>query len=188
MLRSNETRLTVRQGRLASVAFCCCVATLATSCAATLHDATHDGAHATQAAGALDLTLAHSDRSLIELRELRGQPLLLFLFATYDDACQLALTHVERFRQRDPQFPVLGVALQPNAREFLDAYRDALAVSFPLTYDASDVVLKGKTALGRIIGVPAFVLLDAQGTIREVRYGVLEANELTDFVAPVRGK
>jgi hypothetical protein len=132
---------------------------------------------------ALDLTLARSDRALFQLAELRGKPTLLFLFATYDGNSQLALTHLERLLQHEKRLAVLGIALQPNAPEFLDPYRDALSVTFPLSYDPAGVVLRGETGLGPIASVPAFVSLGARGQVLGVRYGALTEPQLRDFVA-----
>lgn len=132
----------------------------------------------------VDLTLARADGSLLTLSGARGKPLLLFLFATYDGNSQLALTHLEVLLRREPRIAALGIALQPDAREFLEPYRAALSVTFPLTYDPEDVVLADKSALGAIDAVPAFVSIDAHGVLQAIRYGVLTPSELQDLVAP----
>lgn len=174
MPRSSDRRLR---------AFAWLLLTLLSACGGAQRSASE--AQAEQAP--LELTLARSDRSLFPLSSLRGTPTLLFLFATYDSASQLALTHLERVLSQTPELRALGIALQPDARVFLDAYRDALSVSFPLAFDPDNAILGRKTALGRIESVPALVLLDAEGHVRGVRYGVTAEPELLRFVAPVLG-
>lgn len=131
---------------------------------------------------AVELRLARSDQTTFALSSLRGKPTLLFLFATYDTPSQLALAHLERLLARERRISVLGLALQPGAREFLDPYRDALSVDFPLAYDPSNEILPGKTDLGRITAVPGFILLDAEGHVIATRYGVATQAELHDWL------
>jgi hypothetical protein len=132
----------------------------------------------------VQLQLADESGRAVSLSRWQGQPLLIFIFSTSDTGSQLALTHIEHWLGHERSISVLGIALQPDARLFLAPYRDALGVSFPLTYDPQDVMLRGQSDLGSIVAVPSFVLLDAQGRERARHYGVLEEAELQDFVEP----
>ena len=126
----------------------------------------------------LDLSLARSDGTRVELAAVSGKPTLLFLFATYDQASQLALVPLLQLIEQEPRVAVLGVALQPDAKAFLDMYKRALSIPFELYFDPDDQLLHGGTALGRVRAVPLFVALDAQGRIREQRYGVPTGEQL----------
>ncbi|HEX7479736.1 MAG TPA: hypothetical protein VF331_18175 [Polyangiales bacterium] len=131
----------------------------------------------------IELQLADPRGQPLSLARFAGRPLLIFLFSTSDTGSQLALTHIEHWLLRRHSMDVLGIALQPDAKLFLTPYRDALSVSFPLSYDPQDVILSGHSDLGRVEAVPALIVLDAQGSERGRRYGVLDEAELQSFVA-----
>jgi len=133
----------------------------------------------------VELLLSRADGTRFQLSSLRDRPTLLFLFATYDTASQLALGHLERFLAREPRISVLGVALQPDANAFLDPYRDALSVDFPLSYDPGNTVLRGTSELGLITSVPAFIAIDTLGRVSATRYGVATPDELGELVEPL---
>jgi peroxiredoxin len=127
---------------------------------------------------ALDLSLARSDGTLVELAALRGKPTLLFLFATYDATSQLALTELLSFVEHEPRIQVLGVAVQPDAKAFLDLYQRALSVPFALFFDPENQLLRGASALGRLRAVPGLVALDAAGHLRMQHYGATSLAQL----------
>lgn len=122
--------------------------------------------------------LLAANRQPLNLRELRGRPLLLFIFTTFDDTCQLALIPLERVLHAHPELRALGIAAQPDPQQLLPLYRDALGVSFPLAYEPDNQVVAGKTMLGAIQTVPTYVLLDAQGRIAARHTGALTASAL----------
>jgi cytochrome oxidase Cu insertion factor (SCO1/SenC/PrrC family) len=131
----------------------------------------------------LPLTLASGDPT--DLARLRGRPVLVFLFATYDTACQLALEPLTELQARTPELQLIGIAVQPDAEAFLPPYASALDVRFTLAFDPTGNLLRGTTGLGAIPAVPFYVLLDAQGVVQDRHVGVLEKAALADFVAPV---
>jgi hypothetical protein len=136
----------------------------------------------------IELQLADPSGQPLSLARFAGRPLLIFLFSTSDTGSQLALTHLEHWLSRSHSVDVLGIALQPDAKLFLTPYRDALSVSFPLSYDPHDVMLRGRSDLGRVEAVPALIVLDAQGGERDRRYGVLDEAELQSFVTAALGR
>jgi peroxiredoxin len=131
----------------------------------------------------VELMLLNANGQSLDLRELRGRPLLLFVFTTFDDTCQLALIPLERALRAHPELRALGIAVQPEPQQLLPLYRDALAVSFPLTYEPDNQVVAGKTMLGPIQTVPTYVLLDAQGRIAARHTGALNAAALEELFA-----
>jgi len=167
----------LRRGMWLALAIAVCVA-----CGAVTQRA--GGARAGRAPVEVELTSVDGRR--FALSELRGSPLLLFVFTTYDDACQIALTEIERLLQSHSGLQALGVAVQPNAEQLLPLYRDALSVSFPLAYDPTSAVLRGESELGAVGAVPAFVMLDAQGRITARHIGALDRAGLAKLVASAR--
>jgi len=139
-----------------------------------------------QRAPLLDLSLTRADGARAELSAWRGRPLLLFLFATYDEASQLEFVPLQQLLERERQLQVVGVALQPEAATFLKLFQRALSVPFELYYDADNQLLHKQTALGALRGVPAFVALDAEGRIRGVHYGVATHEQLRALAASAR--
>ncbi len=112
---------------------------------------------------AIELGLRRAGGEWIHLGDLRGQPVLLFFFATFDTPSQAALRPTSRFARSHPDVHVVGIATQPNAPQLLGPYEAALAPAFPLTYDPARNVHNGTSSLGVIAGVPSYIMLDAGG-------------------------
>ena len=136
----------------------------------------------------LELTLARADGTRVELAAISGKPTLLFLFATYDEASQLALVPLLRFIEQDPTVSVLGIALQPDAKAFLDMYKRALSIPFELYFDPDNRLLPGATAVGRVPTIPAFVALDSRGQVRAHVYGPATGEQLRALAERARAR
>jgi hypothetical protein len=136
-------------------------------------------------AAPVELSLVSAEGRRFGLAQLRGRPLLLFVFTTYDQASQLALTPLVDFLRGRDDLNVLGIAAQPGAGALLPLYRDALAVPFPLAYEAEAQIVAGNSMLGPIETVPTYVLLDAEGRIAARHTGALTDRELEELVDPV---
>lgn len=112
----------------------------------------------------IELTLRTVDGAFYEIGELRGGTVLLYFFATFDGVSQAGLDPLGRFATaHDGELTIVGVAIQPEARELLDAYVHALAPPFVATYDPDDRVTQGATDLERVVTVPTYVMIDARG-------------------------
>ena len=109
------------------------------------------------------MSLRRPDGRWIHLGDLRGAPVLIFVFATFDGVSQAALRPLRRFARDNPDVHVIGVAAQPDASQLLDPYESALAPPFPLTYDPARDVNHGTSPLGAIDAVPTFIMYDAHG-------------------------
>jgi peroxiredoxin len=130
----------------------------------------------------LELSLVRADGAQYELGALLTKPTLLFMFATYDTASQFELTRLSHFATTEPRVDVIGVAAQPDAKTFLKLFQEALSVPFALYFDPTNQLLLGKTAVGKLDAVPAFVALDPEGHIRAVRYGPATESQLRELV------
>lgn len=147
-----------------------CVMLLAGACAGSLGP----GAHAPL----LDLTLARTDGSRFELSALHGKPVLLFLFATYDEASQFDLVPLTRIAESEPDLTIIGVALQPEADKFLRLFKRSLPVPFELFYDPDNTLLGGSSALGQLPGIPVVIAIDDEGRVRDSLIGATNVEAL----------
>ncbi|MCS6798053.1 MAG: TlpA family protein disulfide reductase [Myxococcota bacterium] len=111
------------------------------------------------------LTVRRLDGSSLEIPSLRGHPVLLFVFLTYDGMSQASLDLLRRFVREHPEVRVVGVAAQPHARALLEAWAASLEPPFEVTHDEGGTVAAGTSDLGRIDAVPAFFALDARGRL-----------------------
>jgi len=135
----------------------------------------------------LSMALTTADGEPLELARLRGRPVLLFVFTTFDEACQLALIPLSHFAEAHPELDVVGVAAQPDPAQLLQLYADTLDVRFPLAYDPEHRVVSGRSPIGRVDTIPAYVVLDARGRVVARRGGAAsepELEALTEDVIP----
>lgn len=130
----------------------------------------------------LELSLISDEGRTLNLSALRGRPVLLFMFATYDASSQLALAGLLRKLEGDTRITPIGVAVQPDARAFLAPFRAALELPFPIYIDATNALLTGESALGKLPGVPAFVAVDPRGQVRRTLFGVATKDQLEELI------
>jgi peroxiredoxin len=134
-------------------------------------------------AGPLELEVASSNGRRFELAGLRGEPLLLFLFATYDQASQFALVPLTRLAEEDKRVKIIGIALQPEAQKFLPMFQQSIDLPFALYFDPDNHLLGGDTVLGKVGSIPVTIAVDAEGRIRDQWFGALttrQAEKLRD--------
>ena len=110
---------------------------------------------------------------------------MIFLFATFDDASQLAVGKLIDVRKKHPELRILGVALQPNPQPFLDSYAGALAIDFPLAYEPAGTILRGESGLGEGVTVPSFFAVDSGGRVVQTFAGVPTLADLEGLIAPL---
>lgn len=134
--------------------------------------------HAPGESAPVELTLKTPEGVFVDVGDLRGQVVLIFLFATFDGVSQAAVTPVTRFARHQPDVYVLGAAVQPNARELVDAWQAALTPPFVVTYSPEDALPNGTTDLGRIGTVPTFIFLDKRGRIAAQEVGIVSEARL----------
>ncbi|HJL19443.1 MAG TPA: TlpA disulfide reductase family protein [Sandaracinaceae bacterium LLY-WYZ-13_1] len=134
--------------------------------------------------GSIELTLRRVDGTFLEVGEQRGQPVLLYVFATFDGVSQMVLNPLRNVIERHPGLRVIGIAAQPSARLLVDAYEHALHPPFPVTYDPEETVRRGESDLGALDAVPTLVLLDERGVEIARHTGFLDERQLEAFLAP----
>jgi len=119
----------------------------------------------------LDLGVRLSDGRWLELADLRGKPVLLFVFATFDAVSQASLTPLRPFVPQHPGIIVVGIAAQPRAMQLVEAWAYALDPPFG--------------SLGKIEIVPTFILYGAHGYEIDRATGLLTEGDLARLVEPV---
>jgi hypothetical protein len=133
----------------------------------------------------LDLGIRLSDGRWLELADLRGTPVLLFVFATFDAASQASLKSLRPFVPQHPGVIVIGVAAQPRAAPLVEAWAYALDPPFVVGADPYGKVENGESVLGKIDTVPTYVLYNANGFEIDRTSGLLSEGDLAEFVQPV---
>jgi hypothetical protein len=136
----------------------------------------------------LDLGLRSSDGRWIELADLRGTPVLLFVFATFDAVSQASLTSLRPFVPQHPEVIVIGIAAQPRALQLVEAWAYALDPPFIVGADPYGRVENGESMLGKIETVPTYILYDAEGYEIDRTTGLVTEGDLALLVQPVSQK
>lgn len=135
----------------------------------------------------LDLGLRLTDGRWVELAELRGTPVLLFVFATFDAVSQASLKSLRPFVPQHPELIVIGVAAQPRAGQLVEAWDYALDPPFVLGTNPYGRVENGDSMLGKIETVPTYILYDADGYEVDRTTGLLSEGDLARLVKPLYG-
>lgn len=133
-----------------------------------------------------ELTLKLLDDEYFELGEQRGHVVLLYFFATFDGVSQAALQPLAQFAEAHPDVLIVGVAIQPSARELLDAYVHALSPPFLPAYDPEESIVQGASDLGRLDTVPSYVFIDALGIETGRHEGAATRRVLEDLFSRIR--
>ncbi len=133
----------------------------------------------------LDLGLRLTDGRWLELADLRGTPVLLFVFATFDAVSQASLKSLRPFVPQHPEVIVVGVAAQPRALQLVDAWAFALDPPFVVGANPYGYVENGESMLGKIETVPTYILYDANGYEIDRTTGLVTEGDLARLVEPV---
>lgn len=135
----------------------------------------------------LDLGIRLSNGRWAELADLRGTPVLVFVFATFDAVSQASLKSFRPFVPQHPEVVVVGIAAQPRASQLVEAWAYALDPPFPVGADPYGHVENGESMLGKIETVPTYILFDADGYEVDRTTGLLSEGDLVELVRPVTG-
>ncbi|MEM9727537.1 MAG: TlpA disulfide reductase family protein [Myxococcota bacterium] len=133
----------------------------------------------------LELGIRLSDGRWLELGDVRGRPVLLFVFATFDMVSQAAIKPLRPFVQQHPNVVVVGIASEPRATQLVEAWAYALDPPFAVGADPYGNLENGRTVLGRIEKVPTYILYDAAGYEVDRVVGYQSEAELEEMVSPV---
>jgi len=135
----------------------------------------------------IELALRTPEGVFVDLGDLRGKPIVLFVFATFDTESQAATRPLARFqRAHVGDAHVVGIAVQPNAAELVGPWSQALGITFTVTYEPEPRILAGATDLGTLAGVPSYIVLDAEGLVVARHTGFASENKLARLLDAAR--
>ena len=126
----------------------------------------------------VDVTLPLLPRGNLTLSSLRGKPVVLALFATWDLRSQAEAAMMQQLHERrQEEVSVVSVALGPLGAKGLPMIRtfaEVMGLTYPVMLaEPDDATLAA--ALGRTTRVPRTLLLDAHGRV------LLDMTGQTDF-------
>ncbi len=159
------------------------------ACGGAGADAGLGTSHAAREAEPVELAVRTPEGAFIDVGDLRGQPVVLFIFATFDAASQAATEPLSRFqRAHAADAHVLAIAVQPNAAELVRPWAQALDLTLTVTYEPEPRILLGASALGSIPAIPTYVVLDSAGRVVARYTGFASENKLERLLDAARGR
>ncbi len=132
-----------------------------------------------------DFTLPTLEGGLITLSELRGQPILINLWASWCPPCRLEMPLLINVYQRyqGEGLVILGLNVtEQDSLEAVNAFVEEFDVPFPVLLDEAGHV--SNDAYG-MIGLPMSVFVDRNGIVKRVVLGALVSNEVDGYIAEI---
>ena len=124
-----------------------------------------------------DYTATTLEGDSISLASLRGEVVLLNLWATWCGPCRTETPYLQSLFEdyKDQGFSIVGVSLDTgDASEDIEIFVEEYGVSYTILHDP---MMKGMD-LYQVLGLPATFLVDREGILRWMRYGpILEGDE-----------
>jgi peroxiredoxin len=117
----------------------------------------------------------------LSLADLRGQVVLLNLWATWCAPCRHETPFLEAlFKERKGQgLTIVGVSMDTgDARNQVVEFVQEFGVTYPILLDPQ---MRGMDAY-RVLGLPASFLIDRDGVLRWMRFGPVAEND-QDFLS-----
>jgi cytochrome c-type biogenesis protein len=120
------------------------------------------------------------DGETVTLESLRGQVVLLNLWATWCTPCRLETPYLEEIfeEHRDRGFEVVGISMDTgDAADDVAMFVEEFAVTYTILHDPQ---MRGME-LYQVLGLPATFLIDREGVLRWMRYGPIPEGD-ADFL------
>jgi peroxiredoxin len=117
-----------------------------------------------------DFSLADANGSMIRLSDLRGQPVVINLWASWCQPCRAEMPALQRVyaEYQSQGLVLLGVnATNQDDAAAARAFTEELGLTFPILYDSQGAVAK----LYALRALPTTFFIDRAGVIREVVIG-----------------
>jgi peroxiredoxin len=130
-------------------------------------------------APAPDFRLTTPSGESVALSDYLGQAVLLNFWATWCEPCKAEMPLFEQAQQSagPAGFQVLAVNFDEPPAD-VQAFQDALGLSFPLLLDPGAVVQR----LYRVIGYPTSFWIDRDGRVAAVHVGVMSEQQVNDYL------
>ena len=130
-------------------------------CGTALPVAPQEGA---QAPG---FTLTTLDEGIVELDELKGQPVLLNFWATWCGWCRYQMPFFQAaFEEKGHEVKIIGINLRENSN-MVQQFVEGEGVAFTVALDPDGTAASAYN----IRSIPATFLIDEQGVIKYIRIG-----------------
>lgn len=129
---------------------------------------------------AREYAAATLDGDTVTLESLRGQVVLLNLWATWCTPCRMETPYLQSVFEeyRDDGFRIVGVSLDTgDAADQVAMFVEEYGVSYTILHDPQ---MRGME-LYQVLGLPATFLIDREGILRWMRYGPIPEND-PDFL------
>jgi peroxiredoxin len=123
-----------------------------------------------------DFNLPSRDGKSIDLKQLKGQVVMINFWATWCGPCRQEMPLLEQMhRKYKPMgFTLLGVNVEPDSSG-AEGWLKQTPVSFPILFDRENRVSK----LYNVSGMPSSVLIDRNGNVRYLHQGYRSGDENT---------
>jgi peroxiredoxin len=105
------------------------------------------------------------DGRWLSLEQGRGNPTLVYFWATWCPVCRLEQGAIDDLAE---DYPVITVATRSGDAQALSAYLNEHALSFPVVLDETGVLAER----WGVKGVPASFVIDSRGEIRHAVFGL----------------
>jgi peroxiredoxin len=120
------------------------------------------------------------DGDTVALSTLRGEVVLLNLWATWCGPCRTETPYLQSlYEERAPEgFRIVGISLDvASAANQVAAFVEEFGVTYTILHDPQ---MRGME-IYRVIGLPATFLIDREGILRWMRYGPIDESD-RDFL------
>lgn len=117
----------------------------------------------------------------VSLESLRGQVVLLNLWATWCTPCRMETPYLQSIYEehRDDGFVIVGISMDTrDAADDVAMFVDEFDVTYTILHDPQ---MRGME-LYQVLGLPATFLIDREGVLRWMRYGPIPEDD-PDFLA-----
>ncbi|HUF76727.1 MAG TPA: TlpA disulfide reductase family protein [Longimicrobiales bacterium] len=125
---------------------------------------------------AIEYTAATLEGDTVSLTSLRGEVVLLNLWATWCVPCRTETPYLQSLfeERRDEGFRIVGISLDTGAAaDQVAAFVEEYGVTYTILHDPQ---MRGME-LYQILGLPATFLIDREGVLRWMRYGPIAEND-----------
>ena len=137
------------------------------------------GPEAGTEAAAFDLPVILNGEGRLRLEQVRGEPVLVEVFASWCATCQRSAPIVHRVAAAQREHPARFVAISVD--DDPEAGRQAArewGISFPVAHDTGSFARAYRIAV-----LPTFILIDADGKVREVAAGGVSERRLESWLS-----
>ncbi|HSF79765.1 MAG TPA: redoxin domain-containing protein [Anaerolineales bacterium] len=132
-------------------------------------------------AQAPDFTLTSLAGEQINLKELRGKPVILNFWATWCAPCVIEMPNIQKyFELYQGEFEVIGVNADEPPKK-VQEFIDDIGATFTILLDPGAVIQD----LYRIRGYPTTFFLDARGIIKVLHIGLLSDSQIEEYLLKV---